>query len=121
MLSRQEKVALLRSRLDGGAGARDSGLTSAQARLWDLEEQIGTSAMHVFALAYHLDGPIDVQLLAESIAAVAERHPALRARVAVAEGQPRFEPVAPPSLVLRSITCGESKACPITSRRVCLV
>ena len=105
MLSKEEKVALLKRRLGHDAGARDFSLTSAQSRLWELEEQIGTSAMHVFALAYHLEGPIDAQLLGESIAAVAERHPALRCRVAVKESRPFFEPVAPPSLLLRSITC----------------
>ena len=110
MLSKQEKLALLKRRLGYDAGVRNSGLTSAQSRLWELEEQIGTSAMHVFALAYHLEGPIDAQLLAESIAAVAERHPALRSRVAVEGGRPFFEPVAPSSLLLRSITCRRGRA-----------
>jgi hypothetical protein len=88
VLSKQEKLALLKSRLTGSDdAAQTDGLTPAQARLLELEEQFGSSAVHVFALAYHLEGPLDVQLLAESIAAVAARHPALHSRVAVSGGR----------------------------------
>ncbi|MEO8335207.1 MAG: condensation domain-containing protein [bacterium] len=83
-------------------------LTGQQERLWELENQLGASAMHAFALAYHLEGPLDVQQLAESIGAVAERHPALHSRVAVADGRPIFAKVMPPSLVIRSFTCSKS-------------
>ncbi len=108
MLSREEKVALLRSRLGRTEAPRADALSAAQTRLYELENQLGASEMHVFALAYHLDGPLDVQQLAEAIAAVAERHPALRARVGFDDGRPFFEPVRPPSLVLRSFTCSKS-------------
>jgi len=109
VLSREEKVALLRSRLGNTADTpRAPGLSPAQTRLWELENQLGASEMHVFALAYHLEGPLDAQHLAESIAAVAERHPALRSRVAVDNGRPIFHPVMPPSLLLRSFTCSKS-------------
>jgi thioesterase domain-containing protein/acyl carrier protein len=109
VLTRQEKVALLRGRLaDTEEHPRDDGLSPAQKRLWELENQLGASEMHVFALAYHLDGPLDSQQLAESIAAVAERHSALHSRVAVANGQPIFVSVMPPSLALRSFTCSAS-------------
>lgn len=109
VLSREEKVALLRRRLGVTDDAsRADGLSAAQTRLWELENQLGASEMHVFALAYHLDGPLDVQQLAEAIGAVAERHPALHARVAYTNGRPFFEPVMPPSLVLRSFTCSAS-------------
>ncbi|MDB4892553.1 MAG: non-ribosomal peptide synthase, partial [Gemmatimonadetes bacterium] len=108
MLSREEKVALLRSRLGGTEAPRADALSPAQTRLWELENQLGASEMHVFALAYHLDGFLDVQQLAEAIAAVAERHPALHARVAFDDGRPFFEPVRPPSLMLRSFTCSKN-------------
>jgi thioesterase domain-containing protein/acyl carrier protein len=106
VLSKQEKLALLKSRLTGSDdAAQTDGLTPAQARLLELEEQFGSSAVHVFALAYHLEGPLDVQLLAESIAAVAARHPALHSRVAVSGGRAFFERTRLPSLVLRSLAC----------------
>ncbi|MEO5817108.1 MAG: condensation domain-containing protein [Gemmatimonadaceae bacterium] len=81
------------------------GLSPAQAHLWELENRLGASGMHVFALAYQLEGPLDVQHFVESIAAVAERHQALHTRVAVDNGRPSFESVMPPSLVVRSFTC----------------
>ncbi len=106
VLTREEKVALLKSRLGAADGkARADSLSPAQARLWELENQLGASEMHVFALAYHLEGPLDVQQLAEAMAAVADRHPALHSRVAFDNGRPFFERVTPPSLVLRSFTC----------------
>jgi thioesterase domain-containing protein/acyl carrier protein len=111
VLSREEKLALLKSRLGGNAAAvQADSLTPAQARLWELEQQLGSNAMHVFALAYHLEGPVDVQRLAESIEAVAARHPALHSRIAVANGRPFFEHAAPPSLVLRSVFCERDEA-----------
>ena len=78
-LSREEKLARLKSGMAAAAPRdRSNRLSAPQRRLWELEEHSSSNAMHVFALAYYLDGPLDVSLLAASIAAVAARHRALR-------------------------------------------
>ena len=113
-LSREEKLARLKSGMAATAPRDPSNRLSApQRRLWELEEHSSSNAMHVFALAYYLDGPLDVSLLAASIAAVAARHRALRLRVAISERgplisdrQPLLEATEAPALEVRAVSFG---------------
>ncbi|HEV8195535.1 MAG TPA: condensation domain-containing protein [Gemmatimonadales bacterium] len=74
-------------------------LSEAQARLWTLETQLGAGAVHVFAIAHELIGPLDANALEAAMAHVARLHPALRVRVGSEAGQFVFFPTEPPTLV----------------------
>src|SRR5947209_4242935 len=63
-------------------------LSEGQRRLWDLRELDPTSPVYNFAIAYRLDGPLDVPALTRAVAIVAGRHEALRARFSVLGGRP---------------------------------
>ncbi|MBV9880980.1 MAG: alpha/beta fold hydrolase [Gemmatirosa sp.] len=88
MVSVSDTVATLA--LDGA-----SPLSAAQARLWEIEAAGDERGMHTFALAHHLDGPVDAGVLENALRAVVRRHPALRVRVDDADGSPRFVDAEP--------------------------
>lgn len=63
-------------------------MTTAQARIWFLEQlQPGTSTYH-FPVALRLTGPLDAAALQRAFSMVVRRHEALRATFGLADGQP---------------------------------
>ncbi len=113
LLSREEKLALLRSRLGAGDTPGRSGrLSRAQTRLWELEQRLASNAMHVFAIAYELEGRLDANALADAIALVGARHAALHARIEqdAATHDVRFVDAPVPVMERRALLAGEDIA-----------
>ncbi|MBG0830163.1 amino acid adenylation domain-containing protein [Planomonospora sp. ID67723] len=69
-------------------------LSSAQQRLWVIEQLEGPSAVYNFPLVIRLRGALDVEALRAALADVAARHEALRTLVAEREGRP-YQDVVP--------------------------
>ncbi|MCC8249247.1 non-ribosomal peptide synthetase [Saccharothrix luteola] len=63
-------------------------LSSAQQRLWLIQQMEGTSAAYNFPLVFTLNGPLDVAALTAAVADVVDRHEALRTVFGEHEGTP---------------------------------
>ncbi|MFJ4655103.1 amino acid adenylation domain-containing protein [Nocardia sp. NPDC088792] len=63
-------------------------LSAAQQRLWFLEQLFPGRATYTMPLALRLSGPLDVQALREALAAVIDRHDALRTSIELRDGLP---------------------------------
>jgi thioesterase domain-containing protein/acyl carrier protein len=88
---------LLREKITARAAA-DVRLTTAQLRLWELEKYKASPNIHVFAIAYYLDGPLNPDLIGRAMAVVAARHFGLHARMVENDEGPYLESVEPPLL-----------------------
>jgi amino acid adenylation domain-containing protein len=77
--------------------AGTSPATSAQRRLWFLEQLDPGRATYHVPVALRLSGPLDAAALARALTALARRHPALRTTLAAGEGGPvqRVAPASP--------------------------
>src|SRR5262245_59064417 len=95
---RQLLKKLLHERLSANQADKPR-LTAAQLRIWQHEKYSSSPNVHVFALAYYLDGPVDEDLLRRALVAVAARHFGLRARIVECEECVHFEAAAFPSFV----------------------
>ncbi|HVK94787.1 MAG TPA: amino acid adenylation domain-containing protein [Noviherbaspirillum sp.] len=97
----------------GGAGNtlhQDAGpAASAQRRMFALAEIEGPSVVYNVPLAIHLHGPLDLPRLEQTLAALVERHPALRTRFAVEDDAllQKIDPAMPFSL--ERIDAGEAQ------------
>lgn len=67
---------------------RQESLTPGQTRLWQLQSRDPDSAVYNIAIAYDLNGPLDVPALEKAIHAVAERHESLRSTFSASGGDP---------------------------------
>src|SRR5262249_55619375 len=85
-----------------GPGAGEAPLSFAQERLWFLCRLEPGSAAYNLPAALRLGGPLDVAALDAAVAAVRERHAALRTRFGVAGGVPlqRIGSAPAPALAL---------------------
>jgi len=85
-------------------------LSSAQRRIWFVEQIAPGSPVHNVALAMRLRGPLDVAALEAALAAVARRQDVLRWRIEQADGAPRVS-VRPELPVLSVLTAPPAAAC----------
>ncbi|WP_158850798.1 non-ribosomal peptide synthetase [Saccharothrix deserti] len=79
-------------------------LSSAQQRLWLIQQMEGTSAAYNFPLVFKLSGPLDVPAFTAAVGDVVDRHEALRTVFGEHEGAP-FQRVlhdVAPVVVVRS-------------------
>jgi thioesterase domain-containing protein/acyl carrier protein len=76
-------------------------LSLAQARLWELEVHETARGLHSFAIAYDLQGTLDVPALEKAIEAVVARHAGLRMRLVQTDREVYFEEMRPPGSVLQ--------------------
>jgi amino acid adenylation domain-containing protein len=74
--------------IEGAAGEGDAPLSFAQQRLWFLDRLAGGGAAYTIPAALRLKGALDVDALRRALAAVAERHPALRTAMPLVDGRP---------------------------------
>ena len=79
----------------------DLPLSFAQQRLWFLDRLLPGGGTYNMSTAWRLEGPLDVEALARSVAAVVARHEALRTRVVLRAGAPVQVIDAVPSAVLQ--------------------
>ncbi|HEU4532743.1 MAG TPA: condensation domain-containing protein, partial [Polyangiaceae bacterium] len=63
-------------------------MSFAQERLWFLGQLDPDSASYNLAAALRISGPLDAELVEQSVAAIVRRHEALRTTFAVVEGSP---------------------------------
>jgi hypothetical protein len=63
-------------------------LGATQERFWFLERLAPGSGLYNLTRALHLEGPVDVRALAGALAALVDRHEALRTAVVEREGEP---------------------------------
>ncbi|ONI80847.1 non-ribosomal peptide synthetase [Saccharothrix sp. ALI-22-I] len=106
-------VAELASRAGGGSARpplvpverpAELPLSSAQQRLWLIQQMEGTSAAYNFPLVFKLHGPLDVPAFTAALGDVVDRHEALRTVFGEHEGAP-FQRVlhdVTPVVVVRS-------------------
>ena len=73
-------------------------LSSAQERIWFLNEFVPGSPVYNVPIAIHLTGRLDPAAMRRALSALVERHESLRTRVITLDGVP-FQTVATPSLV----------------------
>jgi amino acid adenylation domain-containing protein len=76
-------------------------LSFAQQRLWLLDQLIPGSPAYLASRAYRLTGSLDAHALARAVDHVVARHPMLRSRIAVRNGQPHPVIDPPGTPVLR--------------------
>jgi amino acid adenylation domain-containing protein len=114
---RQELVEQLRRRAVARAVASDEvpapdtgRLSFAEERLWFLQELNPTSAAYNVPVAWRLVGTLDVEALVRALRRLAERHPALRTRVAKIDGEPRQVVEASPEAPLTHVDLTGSNA-----------
>ena len=72
-------------------------LSFAQQRLWFLDRLLPGGSTYNVSTAWRLEGPLDVRVLARSVAAVVARHESLRTRIVLRAGAPVqvVDPVPP--------------------------
>jgi amino acid adenylation domain-containing protein len=63
-------------------------LSSAQQRLWLLEQLVPERATYLMTRAFELAGPVDAGALEQALRLVAERHATLRSRIMLRDGEP---------------------------------
>jgi amino acid adenylation domain-containing protein len=63
-------------------------LSSAQLRLWYLDQTVPDRTAYLLPLAYQLAGPLDVAALSSALDALVSRHEALRTTFGLDDGQP---------------------------------
>ncbi len=109
-----EKRALLESRLNGRHASAQSGaiprrpthdttpLSSAQERLWFLDQYEPANPIYNRPLALRLAGSLDIVALEQSLSEIVRRHDMLRTTFPRIAGQPR-QVVAPPSSVVLTV------------------
>lgn len=109
--ARQKRLALVKARLGAGAGAEREPiaraedraafpLSTAQQRLWLLEQASPGSLAYQVPAVVHTHGPVDEAALERSAQALVDRHEILRARFKLAAtGEPISEIL--PALVFR--------------------
>jgi amino acid adenylation domain-containing protein len=68
--------------------ASPTGLSSAQQRLWLLEQLAPERATYLMTRAFELAGPVDAGALEQALRLVAERHATLRSRIMLRDGEP---------------------------------
>ncbi|AUG80137.1 hypothetical protein CFP65_5435 [Kitasatospora sp. MMS16-BH015] len=78
-------------------------LSSAQQRLWFIEEFEGPSALYNTPLAVRLTGEIEVHALAAALADLVERHEVLRTTFATVDGQPHQLVTTAADFALRTV------------------
>lgn len=61
-------------------------LASPQLRVWLIEQMGGDSRSYVISIGVRIKGPLDIELLRKALAALGERHPVLRTRIEVVDG-----------------------------------
>jgi tyrocidine synthetase-3 len=93
----------------------DYPLSRAQRRLWLTAQMEGSSGRYNMPGAYVIEGEVDEAALRRAVAAILERHEALRTRFVVRDGEPRQvidPPEAPdaPSIDLREASAPEDAA-----------
>jgi amino acid adenylation domain-containing protein len=111
-------VAELASRAGGGAvrpplvpveRPAELPLSSAQQRLWLIQQIEGTSAAYNFPLVFKVSGPLDVPAFTAAVGDVVDRHEALRTVFGEHEGTP-FQRVlrdVTPEVVVRTASADE--------------
>ena len=88
-LSADERRRLLAEMLQKKASRSDERpLSFGQERLWLMARLDPGSSLYNIAVAYRIEGPLDLTILKESIERVAERHEVLRATFPAGKGQP---------------------------------
>ncbi|MEV7521234.1 amino acid adenylation domain-containing protein [Streptomyces sp. NPDC091371] len=75
-------------------------LSSGQQSLWLDESLRGESAVYNVPVAYEIRGALDTGALAQALTSLVARHPALRSRVEVTDGQPSMVTAAPADVPL---------------------
>ena len=85
-------------------------LAMAQRRLWDLEHSQQSPGVHQFAIAYDIEGPIQIPLLHAAMRWVALRHAALRVQVTLRGGEPGFEVIPAFEPPLKERDCSRAAA-----------
>lgn len=79
-------------------GATSGPLSSAQERLWFIDQLTPEHALYNVATAYRLSGPLDTRALGRALTALTARHEALRSTFPAEGGVPR-QVVSPPAEV----------------------
>jgi len=109
-----EKRALLESRLNGRHASAQSGaiprrpthdttpLSSAQERLWFLDQYEPANPIYNRPLALRLAGSLDIVALEQSLSEIVRRHDILRTTFPSSAGQPR-QVVTPPSAITLAV------------------
>lgn len=87
-------------------GSIDAPLSFGQERLWLSYLLQPRSPMYNVPVVLHLQGELDVRALELSLAAIVERHDALRTRIDVVDGEPRqrVAPATPVRLVVTDLS-----------------
>ena len=99
---RKHKPELL-SYLRTPAQRTESPLSSAQRRLWFLDQMLPGQTAYTLGLVQRVDGPLDVHALRQALTLLVERHEILRMRVALVDGAPVQRILAPGEFDLRVI------------------
>ncbi|GGV45128.1 hypothetical protein GCM10010277_35710 [Streptomyces longisporoflavus] len=66
----------------------EAAVSSAQRRLWFLQELETDSTAYHMGESFRIEGPLDMAALTTAVAALAQRHESLRTRFSVADGVP---------------------------------
>ncbi|MER7756435.1 amino acid adenylation domain-containing protein [Kitasatospora sp. NPDC097643] len=128
----EDKRAVLAQRLRGRAKAASTvpvraadavvPLSSGQERLWFMEQFAPGTAAYAVTFVRRLHGALDVALLAESLAALAERHESLRMRFPTSpDGQPELLIDAPAPVELPVVDLSDTAADDREERAAALV
>jgi hypothetical protein len=70
--------------------APDAPLSYVQERIWSAGRHAPAGGVDNVSLAIRLDGPLDVDVLSQSFATIADRHEVLRSAIRLDEGTPRL-------------------------------
>src|SRR4051812_35907983 len=89
--AKSRRLAAIRSRPNSGPIA----LSSAQKRLWFINQLEPASAVYNIPVAVRLKGSLDISALHKSLNEIVARHEALRTRFICENGKP-FQVVSPP-------------------------
>lgn len=80
--------SISRRPLERGPHGPAAPVSSAQRRLWFLQELETESTAYHMGESFRIDGPLDTTALTAAVAALAQRHESLRTRFSVADGVP---------------------------------
>ncbi|MGH9239787.1 MAG: amino acid adenylation domain-containing protein [Vicinamibacterales bacterium] len=93
--------------------AGDACLSSAQRRLWIVDQLRPCDPAYNLALSFRIRGPLDAGALRGSLTELVRRHEALRTTFVVVDGEPRQRVLAAATVAL---PIGDLRAVPATSR-----